>query len=319
MSASQAPPVPVPTTTPDDRGAPERPRERRRSQSALGWAFLAPSLALFGVFIFYPLVRSFLLSFQGSDIFGRPSQFVGLAHYAEMFGSQAFRDVLFTTLMFTLLTVVPGILGALVIVLLLEARIRAMRVFRTVFALPFAFSVASASVVFAVIYNPAIGVANGLLSYVGVQRVGWLTDPSIALFSISAATVWMQLGYNVLVLAAGVGSIPGEVLEAARLDGANHWQLARRIMIPLLGPQLFFLVVISTIQALQSFGQIHILTQGGPDQSTTTLVYSIYQRAFAYGSSDFGLASAQAIVLLVIVLACTGLQFGVLERKVHYR
>ncbi|MHB1472974.1 MAG: carbohydrate ABC transporter permease [Dermatophilaceae bacterium] len=116
----------------------------------------------------------------------------------------------------------------------------------------------------------------------------------------------------------GVGGISPEIFEAARLDGATGWRLARSVTVPLLGPQLFFLVVVSTIQALQNFGQIHILTRGGPDGATTTLVYSIYQQAFAFGSSNFELASAQALVLLLIVLACTAVQFGVLERKVHY-
>lgn len=284
----------------------------------MAWLFLLPSLVGLGLFVFYPLGRSVYLSVYGNDIFGGAGAFVGLRNYADMLASPDFRRVLVTTALFTLLTVVPGVLGALAVVLLLEARVRAARVFRTAFAVPMAFSAASASVVFAVIYNPAIGVANGVLGQLGFGRVGWLTDPSIALVSVAVTTVWMQFGYGVLVLSAGVGSISPEVFEAARLDGATGWRLARRITVPLLGPQLFFLVVVSTIQALQSFGQIHILTKGGPDGATTTLVYSIYQRAFAFGSSNFGLASAQALVLLVVVLACTAVQFGVLERKVHY-
>lgn len=284
----------------------------------VAWAFLLPSLVGLGLFVFYPLGRSIYLSVHGNDIFGGAGAFVGMRNYSQMLSSQDFRQVLVTTALFTLFTVVPGVLGALAVVLLLEARVRSARVFRTAFAVPMAFSAASASVVFAVIYNPAIGVANGVLGQLGIGRVGWLTDPSIALVSVAVATVWMQFGYGVLVLSAGVGSIPPEVFEAARLDGATGWRLARRITVPLLGPQLFFLVVVSTIQALQSFGQIHILTKGGPDGATTTLVYSIYQQAFAFGASNFGLASAQALVLLVVVLACTAVQFGVLERKVHY-
>jgi sn-glycerol 3-phosphate transport system permease protein len=255
---------------------------------------------------------------HGNDIFGGAGAYVGTRNYTQTLSSLDFRHVLVNTLLFTLMTVVPGVLGSLTVVLLLETRIRATRVFRTAFAIPLAFSAASASVVFAVLYNPAIGVANGILGQFGIDRVGWLTDPSIALISVSITTVWMQFGYGVLVLAAGVGGISPEIFEAARLDGAKGWRLARNITIPLLGPQLFFLVVASTIQALQSFGQIHILTKGGPDGATTTLVYSIYQQAFAFGSSNFGLASAQAMVLMLIVLACTALQFGVLERKVHY-
>jgi sn-glycerol 3-phosphate transport system permease protein len=178
--------------------------------------------------------------------------------------------------------------------------------------------VSSASVLFGVFFNPATGVLNGLLSHIGAGPVNWLTDSNTALFSLAGLTVWMNLGYNVLVLSAGVGGIGQEISEAARLDGASGWRLARSITVPLLGPHLFFLVVISTINALQALGQMNILTKGGPDHSTTTLNYSVFETAFANGSSDFGTASAQAVVLLLVVLACTAVQFGVIERKVHY-
>ncbi len=306
------------STTASTRGASAVGARRGRRESFIAWLFLLPSLIGLGTFVFYPLVRSVYLSVHGNDIFGGAGAYVGARNYVQMLASPDFRQVLLNTLLFTLLTVVPGVLGALAVVLLLETRVRATRVFRTAFAIPLAFSAASASVVFAVIYNPAIGVANGVLGQLGIDRIGWLTDPSIALLSVSITTVWMQFGFGVLVLAAGVGGISPEIFEAARLDGAGSWRLARSITVPLLGPQLFFLVVVSTIHALQSFGQIHILTRGGPDGATTTLVYSIYEQAFAFGSSNFGLASAQALVLLVIVMACTAVQFGVLERKVHY-
>lgn len=298
---------------------PRHAHRRTLGGPVLAWAFLAPSVAVFALFVGWPLGRSVYLSLHGHDIFGGATAYVGLDNYRDMVASDAFGAVLATTTLFTLLTVVPGVLGALFVVLLLEAQIRGVRLFRTAFALPFAFSVATASVVFAVIYNPAIGVANGVLGQFGFDRVEWLTDPAVALPALCATTIWMNLGYNVLVLSAGVSAIPPEVVEAARLDGATGLRLARWITIPMLSPQLFFLVVVTTIHALQSFGQIHILTKGGPDGATTTLVYSIYQKAFAFGSSDFGGASAQAIVLLFIVLAFTAVQFGVLERRVHYR
>ncbi|MCW3816140.1 sugar ABC transporter permease [Micromonospora sp. DR5-3] len=312
-----APPAERAPTKPGNSGGRRRQRLRLR-EAGLGWLLLLPSVVVFALFVFWPLGRTLYLSVYGNDIFGAPSAYVGAAHYQEMLSAE-FGRVLATTALFTLFSVLPAVAGALVVVLLLEARIRGVRVLRTAFALPFAFSVATASVVFAVIYNPAIGVANGLLGAFGIDRVNWLTDPSIALPAVCAATVWMNFGYNVLVLSAGVAAIPPEVVEAARLDGATGWRLASRITVPLLSPQLFFLVVVSTIHALQSFGQIHILTKGGPDQATTTLVYSIYEKAFAFGSADFGAASAQAVVLLVIMLACTAVQFGILERRVHYR
>ncbi|MGA8117461.1 MAG: sugar ABC transporter permease [Actinocatenispora sp.] len=295
-----------------------RPHKARGGEHMMSYLFLLPSFVVFALFIVWPLGRSVYLSMHGSDLFGGASVFVGLDNYRDMFSSGEFGQVLLNTLVFVLLTVLPGVLGALFVVLLLEAQIRGVRLLRTAFALPFAFSVATASVIFSVIYNYQIGLANGILDFLGLDKVGWTTDPAVAMFALALATVWMNLGYNVLVLSAGVGAIPIEVMEAARLDGATGLRLARSIILPLLSPQLFFLIVVTTIQSLQSFGQIHILTRGGPDSSTTTLVYSIYTKAFAFGSSDFGSASAQAMVLLLVVLACTGVQFGVLQRRVHY-
>lgn len=292
--------------------------ERRRG-SLMAFAYLVPALVVFGVFIFWPLGKSILLSVQGTDIIGNPSGFVGFVNYTKLFGDPDFLQVLWVTFAFTVLTVFPSIAIALVIALLLQSRIRAVRFFRTAFALPFAFSVATASVIFGVLYNPASGVLNGLLSYVGVDKVQWLTDPDLAIWSVAAATVWMQLGYNLLVISAGLGALPEDVLEAARLDGASGLRLQRSIVMPLITPQLFFLVVVGTIHALQSFGQIKILTVGGPQGTTTTLVYSIYEQAFANNNSNYGYASAQAMVLLLVVLAITAVQFGVLERKVFYR
>ena len=260
-----------------------------------------------------------ILSFQGTDIIGRPGAFVGMANYQRLFSDPGFVKVLGVTAAFTVLTVIPSIVGALVIALMLQQKIRAIRFFRTAFALPFAFSVATASVVFQVLYNPASGVLNGLLSYLGVDPVHWLTDPAIALFSVSLATVWMQIGYNLLVSqrrarrhgrgGAGGGAARRRVrAAAAALDraAADHPAavLPRRH---------------GTIHSLQSFGQIRILTRGGPEGNTTTLVYSIFEQAFDYNNSNFGYASAQAMVLLLVVLVITAVQFGVLERKVFYR
>lgn len=281
--------------------------------------YLLPALAVFGVFMFWPLIRSVILSVHGTDIIGGQGAFVGLDNYARLFRDPQFAKVIAVTGGFALLTVIPSMLIALVIALLLQGRLRGIGFFRSAFALPFAFSVATASVIFQVLYNPASGVLNGMLSFVGLGPYGWLTDPSVALISVSLATVWMQLGYNLLILSAGLGAMPEEVLEAARLDGATGLRLQRSIIIPLITPQLFFLVVTGTVYSLQSFGQIHILTRGGPEGTTRTLVYSIYEQAFAYNNSNFGYASAQAMVLLLVVLVITAIQFGILERKVFYR
>jgi len=280
--------------------------------------FLAPSLALLGLFTFWPLVRTFDLSLYGSDIIGRPTLFVGTRQYGQLLASPTLRDTLIATVLFAGMTVIPSLVLGLVLALLLQARIAAIRVFRTLMATPFAFSVATAAVIFAIFYNPGVGVFNGFLQLLHLRPVGWLTNPSAALPSVAIASVWLQLGYNVLVLSAGLQAIPA-IYEAARLDGARVLAMIRHVTLPLLTPSLFFLLVVTTIVSLQSFGQIHILTRGGPANSTTTLVYAIYYNSFAFGNSNFGLSSAMAAVLFAIVVAITAAQFGLLERRVFYR
>lgn len=308
---------PLAATPPSTR---RQPLTTRLAEYGTALVFLVPSLVVFALFIFWPLVRSFRLSLYASDLLGQPTIFVGMANFRQVFTAPGFTRVLLTTFLYVLLTVIPGILIALALALLLHNRLPGMRIFRTAFAMPFAYSVATASVVFGTaLFNPAIGILNYLLDLLGLDPVQWLTRPGVALVSVAMVTVWMAIGYNLLVLLAGLGGIPEDVYEAARLDGARGPRMLRAITLPMLTPSLFFLVVVSTIQSLQSFGQIYILTRGGPNAATSTLVYSIYDNAFANNNSKFGLASAQAIVLLVIVLVITALQFGVLERRVFYR
>jgi len=295
-----------------------RPLNRARGQ-LVALAFLTPALVVFALFVFFPTARSVVLSFQGTNILGQPSGFVGGKNYATLAHDASFAYILGNTLLFTFLTVVPTLVISLVISLLLNQRLVAIKFFRSAFAVPFAFSVATAAVTFSIMYNPANGVFNGLLNRVGLPSVSWLTStPLLAMVSVSAATVWMNLGYYILIFMAGLGTVPDDVVEAARLDGASGLRLQTSIILPLLGPQFFFLTVTGTLQALQSFGQINILTQGGPVKGTTTLVYSIYMQAFANNNANYGYASAQAMVLCLIVIIISAIQFGVMQRRVHY-
>ena len=284
-----------------------------------GFPYLVPALVLMVLFFFWPLIRSLYLSMHGSDMFGRPAGFIGLDNYIALFSGRSFPKVLWTTLWFAVFTVLPTILISLLLALLLNTQARGTRLLRTAFALPFAYSVAAASVIFGVMFNPVTGILNSVLGAFGAPALNWLNDPNVAFYAVCAATVWMQLGYNLLVLSAGLAAVPTELLEAAHLDGATPVQLNYHVIIPLIGPQLFFLTVTGVMHALQSFGQIHILTRGGPADTTTTLVYSIYEAAFADNNSNFGMASAQAMVLLSIVLLVTFLQFKVVEKRVFYK
>lgn len=310
---AQAPAVPA---------APARPARRRRryrrSEIAVAAAFLVPATSIFGIFTFYPLVRTVWLSVHGNDLFGNATNFVGTQRYRDFFGDPHLRSVLLTTLLFALCTVLPTLVAGLAIALALSARVKGIGLFRTLMVTPFAFSAASAAVVFGIFYSPSVGVFNGILDRLDIGQLDWLTNPDLALPSLALVTVWRDLGYSILVFTAGLQAIPDELLEAARLDGAGRWHVLRSIILPLLTPTMFFMLVVSTIASLQTFGEINILTGGGPDGATTTLVYGLYQSAFAFGASDYGLASVQGVVLLVLVGLITAIQFKALQRKVFY-
>ena len=277
---------------------------------------LAPSAAVFAAFVFYPFANAFYLSFHANDLLGRPVTFVGFDQYKRFFTDPYFGRVMLTTLWFVLLTVVPSIVMGLALALLVQPKLRGIGIFRTLLATPFAFSAAAAAVVFDVFLRPGMGLFNGILSNFSDINVDWLTSPAIALPSVAAVTVWRHAGYTMLVCLAGLQSIPESYYEAARIDGATRVAQFRWITLPLLRPTLLFLLVVSTIHALQTFGEIKIMTEGGPSNATTTLVYSLYKSAFGFGASDYGLASAQGVVLMLIVFAITAVQFRLLGRRV---
>ena len=293
------------------------PNPWRRTLAGALWTL--PVVVLLAVFVYWPLGRTVALSRRGSDLFGRPTVDVGWRYYGELFTDSATLHAIGVTLLFAVLATAMTLGGALAVVLPLRHRVPGGAFFQTVFSLPFAYSAASASVCFSALYNPAVGVFNRVLHAVGLGPVGWLTDPAWALPSVAAATAWWQSGFAALVLIAALRLVPGEVLEAARLDGASELRITLRIVLPLITPSVFFLSVTGLISGLQTFTQIQVLTRGGPANATTTLVYDLYQTAFGNGLADYGRASALAVFLFALVLAMTGLQFGLLERRVHYR
>ncbi|GAB3933740.1 carbohydrate ABC transporter permease [Micromonospora vulcania] len=293
--------------------APARTRE-----TALGLLFVLPGLAGLGVFVIFPLFQAVFLATRGNDILGNPTRSVGLAHFHELLTPE-FGTVLWQTLVFTVLVVVPGVLLPLALAAPMTQRLPGMRVFRTAFALPFAYSVSAASVVWLIMLNPGISPVNWALGLIGVPAPNWTTEPGWAMATVVGVTVWMVSGFNLLVLAAGLAGVDEEVLEAARMDGATGPRQFVSIVLPMISPSLFFAVVTTTLAALQALGQVQIMTDGGPNGHTRTLVYSIFDNAFHNNNSNFGLASAQGLVLLVIGVLIAVVQFGVLERRVHYR
>ncbi len=287
-------------------------------EGLLGLAFCLPALAGLGVFVVYPLFEAIFLSTRGTDINGNPDRSVGTANFAELFTSQ-FGGVLWHTLMFTLFVVIVGITIPMALAVPLSQRLPGMRVFRTLFTLPFAYSASGASVVWLLMLDPSMSPVNWMLQLFGITAPGWVTGSPWAFLTVSWATVWVVMGFNLLVLGAGLAGLEEEVLEAARIDGASGFRHFFSIVLPMISPNVFFVVVTTTLSALQALGQVQAMTDGGPNGSTSTLVYSIYHNAFENGNNDYGLASAQGLVLLLIGLVLASIQFGVIERRVHYR
>ncbi|MGE5592392.1 MAG: carbohydrate ABC transporter permease [Betaproteobacteria bacterium] len=282
-----------------------------------GMLYLLPAFAIFGAFVFYPLFKSLRLSLYITDIMGQPQVYVGFQQYRDIFTSGAFGESLAVTALFTVYTVVPSIAVSLLFALMANWRLRGIAFFRMVFSSPVVVAVASASMIWMMLYSPAQGVFNYLLSLLRVPSVNWLADPRWALPAVSIVAVWRSLGFNTILLLSGIQSIPEEIYESARLDGAGAWTMFWRITLPLLSPVLMFLVITSTINALQSFGEINILTAGGPAGATNVVVYSIYREAFF--NFNFGFAVAEAMVLFAIIFALTVVQFVLFERRVFYQ
>lgn len=282
-----------------------------------GMLFLFPSLFLFTVFLFYPMIRTLYLSFFLTDNRGMATVFVGLENFMRIFTSDLFLKSLTSTFLFVVYTVPGTILISLFLAIIANERLRGIGLFRMVFSSTMGISVAAASVFWLFLFHPSIGFLNQLLSWLNVGSIGWLTDPKWALFSVSVSTIWMNKGFTFLILLGGLQSIDRYLYESAEIDGASYFYKLRRITIPMLSPTLFFVVTVTMINAFQTFGQIDMLTRGGPQNETNLIVYSIYREAFV--NYQYGSASAQAVVLFAIILLMTIVQFKLGEKKVHYQ
>ena len=288
----------------------------RLGEAAFALALLGPSIALFATFAFYPLVKTFYLGFFRSDPFGLSSSYVGFDQYVDVLGSGQFHRSLWTTALFAIFTVPTGLVLGLGLALLAHQKLRGIIIFRTIFSSTGATSVAVASVMWITLLNPSIGIINYALKESGFEAVNWLGDPDWALPAVSLTTVWLNLGFTFIVILAGLQTIPEELHESAKMDGAGSVSRLLNVTLPMLSPTLLFAVVVLTINAFQSFGQIDILTQGGPLDRTNVMVYSIYTEGFR--NFNEGVAAVQGVVLFLIVLVLTLVQFRFLERRVFY-
>jgi ABC-type sugar transport system permease subunit len=292
-------------------------KRSRVRDTATALALLSPSLVVFGIFVFYPLVRAGFLGLHQNDFFGGNRRYIGFSQYVDVFNSDGFRDSLGTTLQFALLTVPTGLVLGLALAMLADKKLRGIGFFRTIFASTVATSVAVASLMFLVLFNPSIGVLTKLLPFDVLRSPGLLQDPDTALVAVAVTTVWQNLGFTFIVISAGLQSIPSELREAALIDGAKSWRRFTNVTLPLLSPTLMFAAVVLTIGAFQSYGQIDLLTEGGPGDATRVLVYSIYGKTSPIVNNE-GVQSATAVLLFLIVLLLSVFQFTFLDKRVHY-
>jgi multiple sugar transport system permease protein len=313
---------------------------RRWKEAGLAYLLLAPSLAILGLFSFLPLARALRLSLTEWRL--APGPDVGLRNYHQALTADPdFWHALGVTLWYVVATVPPALFFGYLIAELLHQRIRGRGLYRTLFFVPYVLSPVAAGAVWRWIFNSSYGLAptlgaklpidwlrdeRGVFAVVAQQLQhelpAWAAGPSVALLCIAAATLWQSLGFAVVILLAGMTSVPPEVVEAAQLDGATGWTLARRVRLPLLSPAFFFLTVVLTIRVLQLFTQVYVLSidhQGGPAGTTRSITLYIYQ-CFNELQPRLGpgYGSAVALLLFLLVLAVTAVQFRVLGRRVHY-
>jgi len=287
-----------------------RPRELRRNLTA--WGFLAPATAHLAVFTLGPLAFALWLSLHRWSLVDVARPFVGLANYGALLHDAGFWSAIRNTAIFTL-HVPVAMAVALAFALLVHRRTRTLLWVRTALFLPSVTSLVAIAVVWQWIFNDNYGILNWLLSLGGLGPVRWLTSPKTALLSIMILSVWLIVGYQMVLFQAGLAAIPEELYEAARIDGAGAWQRFLHVTLPGLRHTLFFVLVTSVIGSFQVFGAVYVMTEGGPLGATDVAVYHIYKEAWEF--LRFGSAAAQSWVLFAIIFAVTWLHFRVLEHR----
>jgi multiple sugar transport system permease protein len=292
--------------------SPVLPKVNKRKGSRLLWheavmayLFVSPAMILFLIFTVLPVVFAFLLSFTNYDILS-PVKWVGLANYARLLTDTIFQRGLLNVLYYALMFI-PSMIGlSVLLALALNRNVPGMRIFRTLYYLPAVTSSIAASVVWTWMLQKDYGVINQFLALFGIVGPAWLANSDTAMFAIVMVTLWQGLGGNIIIFLAGLQGIPPALYEAAKLDGANPWQLFQHVTLPLLRTTTYLVAFLSLIGSLQLFDQAYAMTQGGPGYATTTAVYQIYNNGF--GLLRMGYASAQAFVLALAILILSVIQ-----------
>jgi len=282
----------------------------------LPWALLAPQMIVIIVFFFWPASQALMQSMQMQDAFGTSTEWVGLDNFKELFADPKYIASFETTALFSILVAFFGLTISLVLAVFADRVVRGAMIYKTLLILPYAVAPAVAAVLWVFMFSPSLGVVAYALGKIGID---WnhLINSRQAMTLIVMAAVWKQISYNFLFFLAGLQSIPKSLIEAAAIDGARPWRRFWTVQFPLLSPTTFFLLVMNVVYAFfDTFAIVHAATEGGPGKDTEILVYKVYHDGFK--ALDLGGSAAQSVVLMVIVIALTIVQFRYVEKKVQY-
>ncbi|MCL1964634.1 MAG: sugar ABC transporter permease [Firmicutes bacterium] len=276
------------------------------------YLFLAPALLIFCVFLIYPFVRTNYLSFFLTDKYGQAKVFWAFRNYTDIFKDKSFWISLKVTFRFVLMVASGGLIVGMITSLLTVKKYIGNAFAGAVYAMPVAIASAAASMSFKMILHPT----NGLLNILLGTSINWTGNANWALYSVAAMTIWLTSGINFIFISAGLRNIADDLYESAAIDGAGYWRKLWHITLPGLSPTLFFQIIINIIGAFQSFSQIRLLTRGGPGDATNVIVYNIYKNAFE--NFRFGTAAALSVILFIIIMGITLMQFKMEKRSVNY-
>jgi len=277
--------------------------------------FVLPSLLFLAIFVVYPIIDAFYLSLHRYDLL-TPPIWDGLGRYRLLFDDDRFVKALGNTLLFAVMTVPLGTALSLLLAVLINQPLRAIYIFRTAYYLPVVTSFVAVSFIWLWIYEPQFGLLNQLLENMGLPTLSWLRDPKTSMLSIAILSIWKNAGYNMIIFLAGLQGVPDYLYEAAEIDGAGPVQRFWHITVPMLSPTTFFVFVVYFIGALQMFTQSWILTQGGPLDSTLTVVYLIYQNGFEF--LKMGSAAAMSVILFIIIAIVTYINTRIVRYDTHF-
>jgi multiple sugar transport system permease protein len=302
--------TPPATTTPV---VAEGKKQARRGETLSGWAFAAPFAVLFILFLVVPALYGLYLSFTGETLTGSGGKLLGFGNYAEALQDPDMWHSLGNTLWFTLLSTVPLVVLSLAFALLVNLGLPGRWLWRLSFFLPYLLASTVVVMFWSWMYNPRLGLINGVLAEFGVAPVAWLQDPNVAMISVVVTTLWWTIGFNFLLYLAALQNIPEQQFEAAAIDGAGKWRQLFSIVIPQLAPTTALIVTLQILASLKVFDQIYMLTNGGPAGSTRSIVQYIYESGFT--GYRFGYSSAISYLFFAIIVLVSLAQYRLINRR----